>query len=74
MERENDQFYDLLTAVIQAQTEFQKRILSTKENMRLLLKRNKHLPNRTSPLKLVMSNLIGYADILLDRIKKESKD
>jgi len=63
-----DQFYDLLTATIYAQAELLKSIPLTKENIKLLNKHNKHLPNNMSLLELVLNNASNALDITIKRL------
>ena len=63
-----DQFYDLLAASIEAQAELIKNIPATKENKRLILRHNKHLPNNVSLLELSLNNLAKWVQITIKRL------
>jgi len=70
MSEEKDQFYDLLIAVMNAQAELLKNIPATEENIKLLNKRNKHLPNNLSLVELLLNNASKMLDILIKRLSK----
>jgi len=59
------QFYNLLTASMYAQSELLKKIPPTKENIKLLNKHNKHLPNNMSLLELVLNNFGNWFNLLI---------
>ena len=71
MVSEKDQFYDLLTASMHAQVEFLKKIPPTKENIKLLNKRSKHLPNNMSLIQLILNNSAKSLQLLIDRLQKD---
>jgi len=70
MSENKDQFYDLLTATIYAQAELLKSVPFTKENIKLLNKRNKHLPNNMSLLELTFDNFAKWMQITIKRLSK----
>ena len=63
-----DQFYDLLTDTIYAQAELLKSIPLTKENIKLLNKHNKHLPNNMYLLELYFTNFAKWIQITIKRL------
>jgi len=68
---EEDRLYDLLTATIYAQAEFIKNIPATKENIKLLTKPNKFLPNNMSLIELTSNNVAGWLKITIERFEKK---
>lgn len=70
MSEEKDQFYGLLTAVMYAQAKLIKNVPVTEENIKLLNKRNKHLPNNMSLVELLLNNASNTLDILIKRLSK----
>jgi len=70
MNEEKEQFYDLLVASIEAQAELLKKIPTTKESIKLLNKRNKHLPNNMSLIELLLNNASNTLNILIKRLGK----
>ena len=69
MVSEKDQFYDLLTASIHAQGEFLKKIPPTEENIKLLNKRSKYLPNNMSLIELILDNSGKWIQLMIDRLQ-----
>jgi|GEM_PF-4218082 len=70
MSEEKDQFFDLLSAVMYAQAKLIKNVPVTEENIKLLNKRNKHLPNNMSLVELLLNNASNTLDILIKRLSK----
>jgi hypothetical protein len=68
MSEEKEQFFNLLSAVMYAQAELLKNI--PEENVKLLNKRNKHLPNNMSLVELLLNNASNTLDILIKRLSK----
>jgi len=66
-----EQYYGLLDAAIELQAELYKRIPMTRRNKRLLTKHSKYLPNRMSPLELMLNNDVGWVRIAVERIEEE---